>query len=115
MAALTPFRQSGPTVLINASTSVNSSVQALSADAVGNQQYVLTNSGTTLAFVAIGANAQQAIQNAVVPTLNPTGSPTCYPLLNGSQITITGPQNAYFAAITLTGTDQIWVTPGYGQ
>ena len=114
MSALTPFRQSGPTVALIAVTTQQEVAQALSQDAVGNQQYVITNTGNNPAWVAMGANANQALSNAVVPTIQNSGTNT-YPLLNGSQITITGPQNAFFSAVTQVSNAPIWITPGYGQ
>ena len=83
------------------------------ADGVGNQQYILTNTGNNAAFVAMANNQDAAIRNAVVPTSQiPQG---VYPLLNGSQVTITGPQNAWFSAVTQVSNAPVWITPGYGQ
>ena len=119
MSALTPFRVSGPTIGITCSvTAAPASVQCLNTEPVGNQQYVLSNFGANSAFVAIGTNAQQAQQNSGNPsTTNPTTTqnPTVYPLLNGSQVTITGPQNAWFTGTCVTGATAVYITPGYGQ
>ena len=113
MSALTPFRQAGPTVIITAAVTAPAAVQVLMNEGVGNQQYVLTNSGANIAVMAMGQNQTQCIQNAGTPQ---PGAPTqTYPLLNGSQVTITGPQNAWFTGTTVTGTSAVYITPGYGQ
>lgn len=114
MAALTPFRQTGPTINVFAVSSAPPAQQAVSVEPQPNQNYVMTCSGGSPAFVASGANAQQALQNCARPTV--TGASSVYILLNGSQVTISGPANAFFTAICggVTGVD-VYITPGYGQ
>lgn len=118
MAALTPFDQQGPTLTFAVGGAASTPQRAPSADSVGNQQYVLTNSGTKLCFVGMGANAGQATANTVAP-VEPQAVgyiAQCYPVLAGSQVTITGQQNAFFSAICAgSDTTTLLVTPGYGQ
>ena len=118
MSALTPFRQTGPTVTLPtlAAAPATQAVQAPSTGelGVGNQQYVLTNTGTKSCFLAVAQNQPAALQNAGAPIV---GTPqNIYVLLAGSQVTITGPVNAWFAGVCQgSDTTTVWVTPGYGQ
>lgn len=78
-----------------------------------NQNYVITNSGANVAFISIGSNSANSAQGCGIPSI--TQSFPVYPVLNGSQITITGPQNAWFTGITTVTACTVYVTPGYGQ
>ena len=114
MSALTPFRQSGPTVTIVAGTGDGEAQQALcTTGELGNQQYVITNTGSNPAAICMAATEDLALRGCILPTV--ALPQNVYILLNGSQVTVTGPDNAWFAAITTTGSSQIWITPGYGQ
>jgi hypothetical protein len=113
MSALIPFRQTGPTVTIVAGTSDGEAQQAVSTEQIGNQQYILTNTGSNPAAVCMAPTEDAALRGCILPTVQLAQN--VYILLNGSQITITGPQDAWFAAITTTGSSQVWITPGYGQ
>lgn len=116
MAALTPFRQSGKTrtFAVQAGPAATA-YQVVSDDAVGNQQYVLTNTGSKTAFIGMGTTQGNALSAAVIPVQDTPGT-LVYVMLSGSQVTITGPLNAWFAGLCAgTDTSVIWVTPGYGQ
>lgn len=114
MAALTPFRPAGPTVVVVAAAVPGGAVQALvNSDAQLNQNYVLTNSGANIAFIAMGPTKATAEANCGIPTS--TQAFPIYPLLNGSQVTISGPANAWFTGITTVTSATVYVTPGYGQ
>lgn len=114
MSALTPFRPAGPTVLIAAAAvAPDAKIVNVNSDGQLNQNYVLTNIGSNPAFVAMGATKADAESKAGVPTT--TQAFPVYPLLNGSQVTITGPANAWFTAITTITAATVFVTPGYGQ
>jgi hypothetical protein len=79
------------------------------------QNYIYTNTGTNAAFISCQPTPSQATSLCTVPNGNTPS--TVYVLLNGSQVTVTGPGNggAFFSAICSTGTTQVWITPGYGQ
>jgi hypothetical protein len=112
MAALTPFRPNGPTIVVNAASTPPAPTQCLSDESL-LQNYVMTNVGSVVVFMTMGANQGEASADSAVPV---AGSPQeVYPLLNGSQVTITGPQNAWFTGITSVTAATVYVTPGYGQ
>lgn len=106
------FRPNGPTVFVLCSTAAQPAVQAPSAENVATQNYVVTNNGTVIAFLSMQQSSTAALSAATTPSQGVTSS--VYPVLNGSQVTLTGPPNAWFSAIG-TATSAIYVTPGYGQ
>lgn len=116
MSVGVPFSPKGPTVTFVGATTAPLSVQCLSTDNVGNQQYILTNIGSNPVFVGWGANDAIAKQNAVIPTIAVAGaSANGYMLLNASQVTITAAPNQFFTGTSTTSTSQVFVTPGYGE
>ena len=114
MSALTPFRPAGPTVVVAAAAAAPGAVQCVVlSDQQLNQNYVMTNSGANIAFIAMGPTKATAEANCGLPTS--TQAFPVYPLLNGSQVTISGPANAWFTGITTVTSCTVYVTPGYGQ
>lgn len=105
-----PFTLSGNTVTFTGATSAPTSVQCISNNDVQTQQYVLTNVGAVTVFVGWGKSDEEAKANSVVPT-----SALCFPLLAATQVSITGPSNAYFSGITGSSTAIVYVSPGYGS
>lgn len=112
----TPFNPTGLTVRITAGIagSLPTPLQAVSGGNVQADQYVVTNTGSNPAWLSWGQSASEATANCVVPVTGTTGQKV-YPLLNGSQITLTLGPNFYFCAITSTSTSTVDITPGYGQ
>lgn len=117
MSATTPFQPTGPTIRVTAavSGSLPFPVQATTGDNVRSEQYVVTNEGSVVAWLAWGQTADQATANCVQPVTGAGGGKNVYTLLNGSQITLTLPPQAFFCAISASSTAIIDITPGYGQ
>ena len=110
MSVSAPFTPSGNTVTFAAATSAPTPVQAISSTLGGNQ-YRIINSGTVLAFLAVGTTSTNATLNAVVVN---TTAPSI-PLLPGTDEIITFAPNAWFTGITSSGSASIYVTPGDGD
>ena len=94
---MTVFRRAGATVSIAATTT--SGFVAVSADA---QVVQVTNSGTTLAFIAFG-------QTGVVATA------ADIPILGGETLYLHKAGTAFVAALMSSGTATIYACPGDAQ
>jgi hypothetical protein len=105
----TPFRKTGNTVVFLAASTAPTPVQAVSTTLGGNQ-YRIINSGLVTVFLGYGANASAATSSATVVT---TSGPAI-PLLPGTDEILTFVPNAYFTGITVSGTANVYVTPGDG-
>ena len=103
------FTKLGNTVAFTADTTAPAPVQAVSSTLGGNQ-YRIINSGTVTVFLGYGANAAAASSSATVVT---TSAPAL-PLLPGTDEILTFVPNAYFTGITISGTANVYVTPGDG-
>jgi hypothetical protein len=73
-------------------------------------QYRIFNSGSSLIFLGVGANATVANTNATVVSTSNTG----VPVLPGTLEIFSFPTNSYFTAITSSGTSQVYISPGFG-
>jgi len=104
------FTPMGNTVTFTAATSAPTPVQALSTT-IGGTQYRVINDGTVTVFMGWGDSAAAATANAVVVTT--TGR--AFPLLAGTDEILTFNVNQYFTAITVSGTANIYITPGDGM
>ena len=104
------FSPVGNTVTFLANTQAPTPVQAVSTILNSYCQYRIFNSGSSLIFLGIGANALISNTNATVVTT--TGN--CIPVLPGSLEIISAPSNSFFTAITSASTSQIYITPGLG-
>jgi hypothetical protein len=122
LSQLSAFQPTGPTQSLTAAGagSVPTPLQAYDNQIPTNSnQYMLTNEGTTLVFVAIGNTAAAASAAAVVPTNNTQTTQSAsgaivYPLYGPSQVIITAVPGAWFTGITRSGTQVFDVTPGVG-
>ena len=103
------FTKLGNTVAFTADTTAPAPVQAVSSTLGGNQ-YRIINSGTVTVFLGYGANAAAASSSATVVTT----SGESLPLLPGTDEILTFVPNAYFTGITISGTANVYVTPGDG-
>lgn len=98
IAAMSAFAfTAGSTQTIAATTTSANTV--LGAAATGVLQ--IANTGTTVAFVAIGTSAQ-------------TASATSYPILPGATVVISGGSATNIAAMTASGTATLYVSRGTG-
>ena len=104
------FTPMGNTVTFTASTSAPTPVQALSTT-IGGTQYRIINDGSVTVFMGWGDTAASATANAAVVTS--TGR--AFPLLAGTDEILTFNANQYFTGITVSGTANVYVTPGDGM
>ena len=104
------FTPMGNTVTFTAATTAPTPVQALSTT-IGGTQYRVINDGAVTVFMGWGDSAAAANANAVVVTT--TGR--AFPLLAGTDEILTFNANQYLTAITVSGTANIYITPGDGM
>lgn len=103
------FTKLGNTVVFTAATTAPSPVQAASTTLGGNQ-YRIINPGSVTVFLGYGATAADASAAATVVT----SSGGALPLLPGTDEILSFVPNAYFTGITVSGTANVYVTPGDG-
>lgn len=104
------FTPMGNTVTFTAATSAPTPVQCLSTT-IGGTQYRVINGGTVIVFLGFGDTSSQASGNAAIVTT--TGR--AFPLLPGTDEILTFNANQYFTGITVSGTANVYVTPGDGM
>ena len=75
--------------------------------------YILTNYGPNTVYVGYGPDSNTAIANAAVPVDGDSTGKFCFVVRPG-QRTVEAKADAYFAAITETGTAKLEITPGHG-
>jgi hypothetical protein len=103
------FTKTGNTVAFTANVTAPAPVQCLSTTLGGNQ-YRVINSGSQIVFLGYGVTSSDASNNAVAVTTTAMS----FPLLPSTDEILTFVPNAYFTAVTLTGTASIYITPGDG-
>jgi hypothetical protein len=103
------FTKTGNTITFTAATTAPTPVQC-SSSTLGGNQYRIINNGTVTVFLGYGTTSSDAANNAVV--VSSTGA--AFPLLPNTDEILTFVPNAYFSAITASGTAQIYITPGDG-
>lgn len=108
------FTQLGNTVKLTAAATPPSPVQ-VTANTLGGNQYRVINNGTITCFLAYGSDAATATANAVIPTGSGSNSKFCLPLLPGTDEILSFLPNAYFTAITASGTADLFITNGDGM
>ena len=104
------FTSLGKTVKLVADTTAPTPVQVPSTTLGGNQ-YRVINTGTVTVFMGYGANAAAASASATVVT----ASGEALPILPGTDEILTFVPNAYFTGITISGTANVYITPGDGM
>ena len=103
------FTRTGNTVAFTANVAAPTPVQCPSTTLGGNQ-YRIINTGTVVVFLGYGTTSSDASNNATVITT--TG--LSLPLLPSTDEILSFVPNAYFTAITASGTAQIYITCGDG-
>jgi hypothetical protein len=103
------FTKLGNTVVFTATTAAPAAVQAVSTTLGGNQ-YRIVNPGSVTVFLGYGSTAAEANTNATVVT----SSGAALPLLPGTDEILSFVPNAYFTGITVSGSANVYVTPGDG-
>ena len=106
---LNAFTKTGNTITFTANVAAPTPVQCLSTTLGGNQ-YRVINTGTITVFLGYGQDAANATTNANVVT----SSGPSFPLLPSTDEILTFVPNAYFTAISASGTATIYITPGDG-
>lgn len=108
------FNPQGKTVVIAATTSAPTGLQALvdtkyTPQATG--QFRIVNSGTVTVFLGFGPTAAEAAANAVAPV---AGTPSnAMALLPGAIEVLRFTPNTYFSALASSATS-VYITPGEG-
>jgi hypothetical protein len=103
------FTKLGNTVAFTANVAAPTPVQAASTTLGGNQ-YRIINAGSGTVFLGYGSSASDASNNAsVITTTGPA-----LPLLPGTDEILSFVPNAYFTGVTISGTAQVYITPGDG-
>jgi hypothetical protein len=103
------FTRTGNTITFTAATTAPTPVQCPSTTLGGNQ-YRIINTGTVTVFLGYAVASSDAANNAIV--ISTTG--LSLPLLPNTDEILSFVPNAYFTAITASGTAQIYITPGDG-
>lgn len=103
------FTKLGNTVVFTATTTAPAAVQAVSTTLGGNQ-YRIVNPGSVTVFLGYGSTAAEANTNTTVVT----SSGAALPLLPGTDEILSFVPNAYFTGITVSGSANVYVTPGDG-
>ena len=112
MAVSGAFTITGNTVTLTAATSAPTPVQCPSVTLGGNQYRVINSSSTTGCFISFAGDSATATSNCVIPT-GGASTRTLYLLPNTDEI-ITFIPNAYFTAITASGTAVLYIVCGDG-
>jgi hypothetical protein len=108
------FNPQGKTVVIAATTSAPTGLQALvdtkyTPQATG--QYRIVNSGTVTVFLGFGPTAAEAAANAVAPV---AGTPSnAMALLPGAIEVLRFTPNTYFSGLS-SAAATVYITPGQG-
>lgn len=109
------FAPQGNTVCLAVTSTAHAAVQVPGAGPA-NMNYVVANSGTSLAFITALAPLAGGVASNPVAAIPVDGTPANgYEVLAGSKEVVTFPANAYFSAITAAGTTTtLYITPGEG-
>lgn len=109
----------GETVPLNAGTT-SSSVKFVLSGSWSSRDVMVTNAGTAVAFVAFhSASATPTATLPVAGTNNINATNNCTPILPGAIMVLCknnrAPDCTQCAAITVTGTTQLYFTAGVGN
>ena len=103
-----PFNPQGATVTFTAAVTAPTPVQATSSTGAANN-YLITNTGSTVVFLGVGATAALATANSVTVT----SSGNAIPILPGTAQTLTLVANSFFTG-TSAASSVVYITPGDG-
>jgi len=109
--AFTPL---GKTVKLVAASTAPSPVQVPSTSLGGNQYRVINLSSNTACFLAFAQASADATANCVIPTGVGANSTAVLTLLPQTDEILSFVPNAYFTAITVSGTADLYICPGDG-
>jgi hypothetical protein len=109
--AFTPF---GNTVKLVAATTAPAPVQVSSTTLGGNQYRVINLSSDTPCFLAYAPDSATATSNCIIPTGDGANSTEVLCILPTTDEILTFTPNAYFTAITISGTADLYIVPGDG-
>ena len=109
------FTSLGKTVKLVAAATAPTPVQVPSTTLGGNQYRVINLSSNTACFLAYAQTEAGATSNCVIPTGVGANSTTVLPLLPQTDEILSFVPNAYFTAITTSGTADLYITPGDGM
>jgi hypothetical protein len=108
------FTALGKTVRIIANTSPPAAVQVPSTTLGGNQYRVINMSSNTACFLSYAQTPEAALENCTIPTGNGTNSRLVLALLPQTDEVLSFVPNAYFTAVTIAGTADLYIVPGDG-
>lgn len=111
---LNAFTMLGKTVKLTAANVAPTPVQVPSTTLGGNQYRVINLSNSTACFLAFAQNSANAATNCVIPTGDGANSTTVLTLLPQTDEILSFVPNAYFTAITVSGTADLYICPGDG-
>lgn len=111
---LNAFNVQGKTVKLVAASTPPTPVQVPSLTLGANQYRIINLSTTVTAFLSFAQSAADATSNCVIPTGDGASSEKCLPILPNTDEILSFTPNAYFTARTVSGTADIYITPGDG-
>jgi hypothetical protein len=115
MSVSAAFTYTGNTVALTAATSAPTPVQCSSVTLGGNQYRIINASTTVGCFLSFAADPTTATNNCVIPTGGGNSSTRTIYILPSTDEIITFVPNAYFTAITSSGTAVLYIVPGDGM
>ena len=114
MSVPSAFTVTGNTVTITAATSYPPAAQVSSVTLGGNQYRIINSSSDTGCFLSFSQDAATAQTNCVIPTGSGANSSRVLYLLPNTDEILSFVPNAYFTAITSSGTAVLYIVPGDG-
>ena len=108
------FTVTGNTAKLTAATSPPSPIQVTSSTLGGNQYRVINSSTTVGCFLAFAADSATATTNCVIPTGAGANSQRVLYILPNTDEIISFVPSAYFTAITVSGTADLYIVAGDG-
>ena len=111
---LNAFTVLGNTCKLTAATTAPTPIQVTSSTLGGNQYRIINLSGSVTAFLSYAQDSATATSNCVIPTGDGSNAKNCIPILPNTDEILSFVPNGYFTAITVSGTADIYITPGDG-
>ena len=111
---LNAFTVLGNTAKMTAASTPPTPIQVSSTTLGGNQYRIINLSSTVTAFLSYASTAAVATSNCVIPTGDGANSENCIPLLPNTDEILSFIPNGFFTARTVSGTADIYITPGDG-